>query len=142
MVLRKPGLKTSADTLSYELGMANSVDEEQLKMYLADPRTGSDSTYIKEFMKGFNEGLEAATDKKKAAYLAGLQVGAQMSANIKQVEAHGVRWRLNRSTSAQKDFVAGFNDGIFTVRKQHSKSTANSSTSRLLHATSRPASAP
>ena len=82
----KPGLKTSADTLSYELGMANSVDEEQLKMYLADPRTGSDSTYIKEFMKGFNEGLEAATDKKKAAYLAGLQVGAEMSANIKQVE--------------------------------------------------------
>lgn len=108
----KPGLKTSADTLSYELGMANSVDEEQLKMYLADPRTGSDSTYIKEFMKGFNEGLEAATDKKKAAYLAGLQVGAQMSANIKQVEGMVFAGDSTKHLST-KDFVAGFNDGIY-----------------------------
>lgn len=108
----KPGLKTSADTLSYELGMANSVDEEQLKMYLADPRTGSDTTYIKEFMKGFNEGLEAATDKKKAAYLAGLQVGAQMSANIKQVEGMVFAGDSTKHLST-KDFVAGFNDGIY-----------------------------
>ena len=92
--------------------MANSVDEEQLKMYLADPRTGSDSTYIKEFMKGFNEGLEAATDKKKAAYLAGLQVGAQMSANIKQVEGMVFAGDSTKHLST-KDFVAGFNDGIY-----------------------------
>lgn len=108
----KPGLKTDADTLSYELGMANSVDEEQLKMYLADPRTGSDSTYIKEFMKGLNEGLEAATDKKKAAYIAGLQVGAQMSASIKQVESNVFAGDSTKHLST-KDFIAGFNDGIY-----------------------------
>lgn len=93
----KPGLKTSADTLSYELGMANSVDEEQLKMYLADPRTGSDSTYIKEFMKGFNEGLEAATDKKKGCLFGRFAGRCSDERQHQASRRHGVRWRLNEA---------------------------------------------
>lgn len=108
----KPGLKTEADTLSYEFGMANSVDEEQLKMYLSDARTGSDSAYIDEFMKGFEEGLEAATNKKKAAYLAGLQVGTQMSQSIKQVENQIFAGDSTKHLST-KDFIAGFHAGIY-----------------------------
>ena len=82
----KATLETSHDTLAYEMGMAYAPSEAELKMYLSDPRTGSDSLQIEAFMEGMHEGLEAAKDKKQAAYIAGLTFGTQLSGNLTQVE--------------------------------------------------------
>ncbi len=106
----KPSLKTDADTLSYELGMANAPSEADLKQYLSDPRTGSDSTYVEEFMKGLKDGLKAGDDKKQAAYMAGLQVGANMRGSMTQIEKMVFADDSTRHLSA-KNFVAGFEAG-------------------------------
>ena len=73
----KADLKTDVDTLSYAIGVANGA---QMKGYLM--QQGIDTAYIDDFIKGFNEGVEAAGDKKKAAYMLGLQTGRQMSEGI------------------------------------------------------------
>lgn len=74
---RSANLKTDVDTLSYAIGVANGG---QMKDYLR--QQGIDTAYIDEFIKGFDEGVQAAGDKAKAAYLQGLQVGRQMSEGI------------------------------------------------------------
>lgn len=107
----KATLKTTGDTLSYELGMANAPSEEQLKSYLADPRTGSDSIYIEEFLKGFSEGLKATGDKKKAAYLAGLQFGAQMGQSLDQTAL--ALYEDSTATLSHKNFQTGFVDALY-----------------------------
>ena len=108
----KSSLKTEADTLSYEFGMTQSVDEDQLKMYLADPRTGSDSAYVEEFMKGMKDGLSAATDKKKVAYYAGLQAAAQMRMTLGQIEETVFVGADSTKHLSTKHFLAGFRDGV------------------------------
>ncbi len=74
---RSADLKTDVDTLSYAIGVANGA---QMKDYLM--QQGIDTAYIDEFIKGFDEGVQAAGDKKRAAYLQGLQIGRQMSEGI------------------------------------------------------------
>lgn len=107
----KPQLKSAGDTISYELGMANAPSEAELKMYLSDPRTGSDSAYIEEFMKGFKEAIQASGDKKKAAYYAGLQVGNQFKTTIQQVEG-AIYADDSTKHLSMKNFLAGFKDGM------------------------------
>ena len=68
-------LKSDVDTLSYAIGMAQT---QGLKEYLVE-RMDVDTTYMKEFIKGLNEGANAGDDKKKAAYYAGIQIGQQIS---------------------------------------------------------------
>ena len=103
----KATLETSHDTLAYEMGMAYAPSEAELKMYLSDPRTGSDSLQIEAFMEGMREGLEAAKDKKQAAYIAGLTFGTQLSGNLTQVEKMVFG---NDSTKhlSRKNLIAGF----------------------------------
>jgi FKBP-type peptidyl-prolyl cis-trans isomerase FklB len=79
-------LKSDTDTLSYEIGMANAPSEEDIKQYLNDPRTGSDSTHVEDFLEGLKDGLMQADNKKKAAYLAGLNVGRNIGAGIANAE--------------------------------------------------------
>ena len=69
----KASLKSEVDSLTYAIGMAQT---EGLKEYLS--RQGVDTTYIKEFVKGLNEGASAGDDKKKAAYFAGIMIGQQV----------------------------------------------------------------
>ena len=71
----KANLKSDVDTLSYAIGMAQT---QGLKEYLVE-RMDVDTTYMKEFIKGLNEGANAGDDKKKAAYYAGIQIGQQIS---------------------------------------------------------------
>ena len=67
--------KTDLDTLSYELGVANS---QGVKMYLAN-QLGVDTAYMDEFYKGFAAAAQAGDDKKLAAYYAGIQMGQQIA---------------------------------------------------------------
>jgi len=62
-------LKTEIDSLSYALGMNNSIG---LLAHMA--QQGIDTTYMNEFFKGFNEGANKTTEKDKA-YFEGIQMG-------------------------------------------------------------------
>lgn len=107
----KASLKTQADTLSYLIGMANSISIEELKQYLASPRVGSDSAYIADFMRGVRDGMEAADNKKKSAYMAGIQVGMQMGASVKSMGDY-VYSGDSTKTLSTKNFLAGFGHGV------------------------------
>ena len=73
----KADLKNDVDTLSYAIGVANG---SQMKGYLL--QQGIDTAYIDDFIEGFREGVENAGDKKKAAYIQGMQIGRQMAEGI------------------------------------------------------------
>lgn len=105
-------LKNDIDTLSYAIGMAQS---DGLKQYLVE-RLGVDTAYIDEFVKGFNEGLSAGDDKKKSAYMAGLQIGQQVGTQM----VKGINYEVFGNDSTQsisvKNLAAGFIAG--TVNKK------------------------
>lgn len=100
-------LKTDVDTLSYELGMANS---RGLKMYLAE-RLGVDTAYMDEFYKGLVQAAKAGDDKKKAAYFAGIQIGQQLGTQMYK----GINYQLfgedSTKTISLNNLIAGFVDG-------------------------------
>ena len=108
----KASLKSDLDSMSYAIGMAQT---QGLKEYLVE-RVGMDTTYIDEFIKGLNEGVNAGENKKKAAYYAGIQIGQQV--------ANGMIPGINREvfgddstkTISMKNFMAGFISG--TTGKQ------------------------
>ena len=97
-------MKNDIDTLSYAVGMAQS---QGLKEYLSQ-RMGVDTTYIDEFVKGLNDGVNSGDDKKKAAYYAGIQIGQQVSQQI----VKGINYELfgedSLKTISVSNFVAGF----------------------------------
>ena len=113
----KADLKNDVDTVSYAIGMAQS---QGLKEYLVG-RMGVDTTYMDEFFKGLNEGANAGDDKKKAAYLAGLQIGQQISSQMVKGINHELFGEDSTKTISLKNFMAGFicgtsgSKGIFTM---------------------------
>ena len=99
----KANLKTDIDSLSYSIGMAQT---QGLKGYL----TGSldvDTAYMAEFIKGLNEGANK-TSKKDIAYMAGLQIGQQISNQMMK----GINQELfagdSTKTISKDNFMAGF----------------------------------
>ena len=121
----KASLKTYVDTLSYAIGMSQT---QGLMDYLSRAK-GVDTTYIAEFLQGVNDGANSADDKKKAAYLAGVEIGQQIANNM----VKGLNYQLFGEDSTQtvslNNILAGFvsgvlgKDGKMTV--QEADSTAN-----------------
>lgn len=97
-------LKTELDTLSYELGMANS---KGLKTYLSE-RLGVDTAYMDDFYKGVASAAQAGDDKKKAAYFAGIQIGQQLGTQMYK----GINYQLfgedSTKTISLRNLIAGF----------------------------------
>ena len=108
----KASLKSDLDSMSYAIGMAQT---QGLKEYLVD-RVGMDTTYMDEFIKGLNEGVNAGENKKKAAYYAGIQIGQQVSNQIIKGINHEVFGEDSTNTISMKNFMAGFISG--TTGKQ------------------------
>lgn len=106
-------IKNDIDSVSYTIGMAQS---NGLKEYLAG-NLGVDTAYMDQFIKGLNEGANAGDDKKKQAYMAGLQIGQQIANQMMP----GINRELFGSDSTQtismKNFIAGFVAGT-TGKKQ------------------------
>ena len=98
----KANLKTDIDSLSYSIGMAQT---QGLKGYL----TGrlDVAAYMAEFIKGLNEGANK-TSKKDIAYMAGLQIGQQISNQMMK----GINQELfagdSTKTISKDNFMAGF----------------------------------
>lgn len=104
----KADLKDDVDTLSYAVGMAQT---HGLKGYLVN-RLGIDTTYMAEFIKGLNDGIKAADDKKKAAYYAGIQIGQAITNNIMPGLNYELYGEDSTRTASLDNLVAGFVDGL------------------------------
>lgn len=103
----RASLKTDVDTLSYEIGMANS---NGVKMYLSY-QMGIDTTYLDEFLKGVVEGARAGEDKKKAAYYAGIQIGQNFGTQMLKSINYELYGEDSTKTVSLKNILAGFVDG-------------------------------
>lgn len=99
----KANLKTDIDSLSYSIGMSQT---QGLKDYLTG-RLDVDTTYMNEFIKGLNEGANK-TSKKDIAFMAGLQIGQQISNQMMK----GINQELfagdSTKTISKENFLAGF----------------------------------
>jgi FKBP-type peptidyl-prolyl cis-trans isomerase FklB len=104
----KADLNDDLDTLSYAIGMAQS---DGCKEYLSE-RLGIDTTYLDEFVKGFNEGVAAGEDKKKAAYITGLQIGQNISTQMVTGINHELFGEDSTKTISVKNLIAGFVAGV------------------------------
>lgn len=96
----------SVDTFSYHFGRANS---NGLKMYLIQ-RMGIDTTYIADFLKGFEQKVLTEADKKEKARLAGIEIRQQVENDVYP----GACKQVNDSTEILNKilFLKGFSDGI------------------------------
>lgn len=101
-------LKTDIDTLSYAIGMSQT---QGLKDYLV-MRMGVDTTYIDEFLKGFYESAKAGEDPKKTAYIAGLQIGQQVSQGMMQNINRMIFGEDTTQTVNEKNIYAGFMSAV------------------------------
>lgn len=99
----KANLKTDIDSLSYSIGMSQT---QGLKGYLVG-RLDVDTAYMADFIKGLNEGA-SKTSKKDVAYMAGLQIGQQISNQMMK----GINQELfagdSTKTISKENFIAGF----------------------------------
>ena len=99
----KANLKNEVDTLSYMMGVNNT---QGLNDFLVG-RMGVDLNDMDAFIEGFIE-ASTKTSKKDKAYMAGLQIGQQVSADMfdginQQIFGNDSVYSLNKS-----DFLAGF----------------------------------
>ena len=96
----------SVDTFSYAYGKANT---QGLKLYLSQ-RMGIDTTYMDDFMKGFEQMALTETDKKEKARLAGIEIRAQLENQI--LPAANRQIDDSVQVLVKQRFVDGFVDGI------------------------------
>lgn len=100
----KADMKSDVDSLCYAVGMSQS---QGLKDYLS-MRMGVDTTYLDEFIKGLNDGANAGDDKKQKAYIAGLQIGQQVSTQMIAGLNHEIYGEDTTQHVSQNNFMAGF----------------------------------
>ena len=117
----KANLKSDLDSLSYSIGMAQT---QGLKGYLVG-RMDVDTAYMAEFIKGVTEGANK-TGKKEAAYMAGLQIGQQISNQMMKGINHELFGEDSVKTISKENFLAGFiagtleKGGLMTMEKAQS----------------------
>ena len=76
VVVKQPVVLTNgSDTLSYAAGMMLT---KGLKPYLQQS-LGVDTTYMADFMRGFEEMLKSSNDPKMKAYAAGIDIANQLN---------------------------------------------------------------
>lgn len=100
----KADLQNEIDTVSYAIGMTNS---QGLKDYLATTM-GVDTTYMDEFIKGLNEGINIGDDKKMVAYYSGIQIGQQVSNQMVSTIEQQLFGQDSTQHLSMKNFMAGF----------------------------------
>ena len=103
----KANMKNEVDSLSYMMGVSNT---QGLKEYVTG-QMGVDSAYMADFIKGLEAGTKK-TDKKDEAYMAGVQIGQQISGRMYE----GINQQIfgNDSTQAlnKENFLAGFIEAV------------------------------
>ncbi len=100
-------LKTDIDSMSYAIGLLQS---QYVRQAIQQGQV-IDTTYIDDFVKGINEGVNAGDDKKKAAYIMGLQIGQQLSTQLVKGVNQQVFGDDSTKTISLKNLLAGFITG-------------------------------
>lgn len=103
----KTELHNSIDSISYAMGIANS---NGLDSFIKE-RYGVDQTNADDFIKGLNESVYAAADKKKAAYFAGIQIGQQIAKTMISELNQELFGEDTTKTISLETFMAGFISG-------------------------------
>ena len=99
----KANMKSDVDTLSYMMGVSNT---QGLKDYVVG-RLGVDTTYMADFIRGIKEGSKATSDKEKA-YMAGMQIGQQVSGDMFDAISQQLFGNDSTQTLSKENFLAGF----------------------------------
>ncbi|MCD8265800.1 MAG: FKBP-type peptidyl-prolyl cis-trans isomerase [Prevotellaceae bacterium] len=94
------------DTFSYAAGKANT---NGLKPYLVQ-RMGVDTTYMEDFMRGFDTDSMTEADKREKARLAGIEIRSQVEKQIFPQISKQVNDTVD--VLSRELFVAGFRTGI------------------------------
>lgn len=104
----KADLKTDLDSVSYAVGLLNS---QYVRQAIQQGQV-IDTAYIDEFVRGINEGVNAGDDKKKTAYIMGLQVGQQLSNQVVKGVNQELFGQDSTKTISLKNLLAGFITGV------------------------------
>ena len=115
----KANLKSDIDTLSYMMGVSNT----QGLMDYAMGRLGVDSAHVADFIKGIEQGTKE-TDAKQKAYLAGMQIGQQISGDMFEAINNQLFAGDSANTLSKDNFLAG---SIPAVKKNAMVSTDSAS---------------
>ncbi len=97
-------LKNDVDSLSYAIGIAQT---QGLKDYLVQGK-GIDTTYMADFIKGLNDGVNAGDNKKKAAYYAGIEIGQQLGGEGMKRMNMNLFGEDSTQSISMKNFMAAF----------------------------------
>ena len=117
----KADLKTDLDSMSYAIGYLQS----QYVRQAIEQGQVVDTTYMDEFVKGINEGANAGDDKKRAAYIMGLQVGQQISSQLVKGVNREVFGDDSTKTISLKNLLAGFISGATGKKGLMTQQSAN-----------------
>ena len=115
----KANLKSDVDSLSYMMGVTNT----QGLMEYVQGRLGVDSAYVADFIKGLEQGCKE-TDAKQKAYLAGMQIGQQVSGDMFDYNNRQIFGQDSTQALNKDNFLAGF---IAAVKKQSIVTTDSAS---------------
>lgn len=99
----KASLNSDVDSLSYMMGITNT---QGLDMYLTQ-QLGVDTTYIADFIRGVKEG-SSKTSEKDVAYMAGLQIGQQVSGRMFDMMSQRIFGNDSTQSLSKDNFLAGF----------------------------------
>ncbi len=117
----KADLKTDLDSMSYAIGYLQS---QYVRQAIQQGQV-VDTAYMDEFVKGINEGANAGDDKKRAAYIMGLQIGQQISSQLVKGVNHEVFGEDSTKTISLKNLLAGFISGATGKKGLMTQENAN-----------------
>ncbi len=103
----KANLKSEIDSLSYMMGITNT----QGLMDFASQRLGVDSAQYADFIKGIQAGI-SQTAKSEKAYIAGIQIGQQLSGDMFQNINSQLFGNDSTQTLSKDNFLAGFFEAL------------------------------
>ena len=106
----KANLKSEVDSLSYMMGITSTQGLEQFIV----AQLGVDTTYMADFVNGVVEAT-GMTSKKDLAYIAGLQIGKQISSDMFTRFNQQLFGNDSTQTLSKDNFLAGF---IATLMKK------------------------
>lgn len=101
-------LKTDIDSMSYAIGYLQS---QYVRQAITSGQAPIDTAYIDELVRGINEGANAGDDKKKAAYIMGLQIGQQISTQLVKGINNEAFGDDSTQTVSVKNLISGFITG-------------------------------
>ena len=99
----KANMKSEIDSLSYMMGVTNT---QGLSDFAAQ-RLGVDSASYADFVRGIQDGIHKSSKQEKA-YIAGIQIGQQVSGDMFEQISQQVFGNDSTQTLNKDNFLAGF----------------------------------